>query len=89
MLAGSGCQENLGFLFEKYYRKSVCPRVNLTIMFMFLQQCSEVRMQVKAGDFVEAKNILQIGGRSWILTLKCRCTLPCGPCVTSRKVCHC
>lgn len=36
VLAGGGCQENLGFSFEKHYRKSVCPQVNLTIMFVFL-----------------------------------------------------
>lgn len=35
VLADSGCHENLGFSFEKYYRKSICPQMNLTIIFTF------------------------------------------------------
>jgi len=34
-------------------------------------------MQVKAGDSVEAKNVLRIGRSSWLSTLKWGRTLPC------------
>lgn len=38
--------------FEKYYRRCVCLLVDVTMMFIF--QCSECRVQVKAVDSVEA-----------------------------------